>query len=118
MSLSDADKDVASLQRDAFLFCLAQSGNITICCEFAGLEFGVIASWRDLPEQLQTGLLSMAFNLGGPRLQGFQKMRAAIRKGDFAQAADEALDSKWAKQVGRRADEIADGFRKAAKSAS
>ena len=75
-----------------------------------------LADWRDLPEQLQTGLLSMAFNLGGPRLHGFQKMRAAIRNGDFAQAADEALDSKWAKQVGRRADEIAEGFRKAAHS--
>ena len=49
----------------------------------------------------------MAFNLGGPRLTGFVKLRASLIKGDFASAAREAKDSKWAAQVGARADEIA-----------
>jgi len=44
-------------------------------------------------------LLNMAFNLGESRLMGFRKLIAAVRAGDWNKAADEALDSKWAKQV-------------------
>ena len=56
----------------------------------------------------QLALMSMAFNLGAPRLGGFRRMRAAIQSGDWHQAAREALDSRWASQVGTRAGEIAD----------
>ncbi len=52
-------------------------------------------------------LLNMLFNLGEPRFRGFKKMIAAIKEGDWKKAADEALDSKWASQVGARADRIA-----------
>ena len=63
--------------------------------------------WRTFSPPCSAALLSMAFNLGGPRLTGFQRMRRALRRRDFAQAAKEALDSKWAKQVPHRATEIA-----------
>ena len=53
----------------------------------------------------------MAFNLGGPRLAGFRRMRAAIAGNDCNRAADEALDSRWARQTGRRANETAALFR-------
>jgi lysozyme len=52
-------------------------------------------------------LVSMAFNLGGPRLAGFTRLRAAVRRGDWQAAAVEALDSRWATQTGHRATEIA-----------
>ena len=52
-------------------------------------------------------LVSMAFNLGGPRLAGFTRLRAAVRRGDWDEAAAEALDSRWAAQTGRRATDIA-----------
>ena len=52
-------------------------------------------------------LISMAFNMGGPRLADFRRMRAAIAAGRWEAAAAEALDSRWARQTGRRADEIA-----------
>jgi len=55
----------------------------------------------------QAALLSMAFNLGAPRLAKFHKMRAAIAADDWQMAAAEALASKWAGQVPRRAAEIA-----------
>ena len=55
----------------------------------------------------QLALLSMAFNLGGPRLAGFVKMRRAIAMQDWRAAADAALDSLWARQVGSRATELA-----------
>jgi len=52
-------------------------------------------------------LINMAFNLGLPRLQKFRRMWSAITFRDWDQAAKEALDSKWAKQVGSRANDIA-----------
>jgi len=55
----------------------------------------------------QAVLIDMAYNLGVPGLLRFRRMLAALERGDFETAADEMLDSKWAKQVGRRADELA-----------
>ena len=49
----------------------------------------------------------MAFNMGQPRLAKFKRMIAAIKAGDWDRAAIEALDSRWAAQVGDRATEIA-----------
>ena len=63
--------------------------------------------WRGFTANRQAALLSMAFNLGGPRLSDFVKLNQALVAGDFEEAATQALDSRWAKQVGRRADEIA-----------
>ena len=73
-----------------------------------------IEGWRQYPEGVARGIANMCFNLGWPRLSGFKKMLAAIREGDYDRAADEALDSKWANQVGARADRIAALFRGAA----
>ena len=69
---------------------------------------------RRVPEDAQRGLLNMAYNLGIPRLRGFRRMLAALEAGEYGQAADEALDSKWARQVGRRAERIAGLFRSCA----
>ena len=56
---------------------------------------------------MQIALYSMACNLGLPRLASFVKMRHALGRHDYAQAAKDALDSEWAGQVGRRAEDIA-----------
>lgn len=66
-----------------------------------------LAGWRDFSPSRKSALLSMAFNLGAPRLCQFVKLRSALIAGDFDTAAAKALDSKWARQVGCRADEIA-----------
>jgi len=63
--------------------------------------------WRDLSEERQRALCNMCFNIGLPRLMGFRKMIAALHSGDWDRAADEALDSDWAKQVPNRAHRIA-----------
>ena len=65
----------------------------------------------DLSPQRQRALINMGFNLGVPRLMRFQKMLRALQGGDFERAADEALDSRWAKQVGARALRIAEMIR-------
>ena len=54
----------------------------------------------------QRVLVDMGFNLGIPTLLKFQNMWAAIEEEDFTSAAEEAMDSKWAKQVGRRAERL------------
>ena len=74
--------------------------------------------WRLLDQDRQRVLLNMSFNLGQDRLSGFRRMwaaiRAAINSGDreyFVTAANEMLDSKWARQVGIRATRLADRMR-------
>lgn len=54
----------------------------------------------------QRVLVDMGFNLGIPTLLKFQNMWSAIEEEDFERAADEAMDSRWAKQVGRRAERL------------
>ena len=53
-------------------------------------------------------LVNMAFNLGKDKLRKFKKMFAAIERQDFDLASQEILKSKYAKQVGVRADELAE----------
>ncbi len=63
--------------------------------------------WRGLSPPRQRALLNMAFNLGLPRLLGFREMLADLERGDGAGAARAAIDSRWAKQVGARAQRLA-----------
>jgi len=66
-------------------------------------EFPIVAELDSIRQRV---LIDMAFNVGVPRLTGFRKMWAAIHCGDYAEAAVEMMDSKWAKQVGRRAERL------------
>lgn len=63
--------------------------------------------FKRLDEVRQGALINMHFNLGLPRLLTFRKMIAALDAQDFKRAANEALDSRWANQVGARADRLA-----------
>lgn len=60
-----------------------------------------------LAPEAQEVLVNLCFNLGMPRLLGFKLMLAALEGGDWAEAAKQMLDSKWALQVGPRAQELA-----------
>lgn len=59
------------------------------------------------PEGVQAALINMRFNLGLKRLLGFKRMIAALKVKNYTLVAQEALDSKWATQVGQRAKDIA-----------
>ncbi len=72
----------------------------------------VLPFWYRLSETRKIALIDMCFNLGGRRFMGFRKMRRALEEGDYERAAEEMLDSKWAGQVGRRAEELAEMMRK------
>jgi len=56
-------------------------------------------------------VLDMLFNLGLPRFLKFKKFLAALHEGNYDVAAAEMLDSKWARQVGERATELANMMR-------
>ena len=61
----------------------------------------------DLDEVRQYVLLDMSFNLGITRLKQFVRTLGAIEEGDYAQAKRFMLESRWAEQVGRRAQALA-----------
>jgi hypothetical protein len=64
-------------------------------------------SWfHTLDEVRQAAFVDMSF-MGVQKLLGFHNMLAACAVKAWATAAAEALDSAWAKQVGKRAQEIA-----------
>jgi len=72
----------------------------------------LMPGWREhLSAVRQRVLLNMAFNLGRVRLAGFRQMWQAIREQNWAEAAIQMLDSKWARQVGPRAARLAEMMR-------
>ena len=59
-----------------------------------------------IDEVRQRVLLDMSFNLGIVGLLGFKNTLATIQAGDYQRAAAMMLDSRWAKQVGARAERL------------
>jgi lysozyme len=74
-----------------------------VCCELDQ----AFPWWRQLSDRRQRALANMAFNLGAQRLRGFAKMIKALASAQYDEAARQALESKWARQVGARAERIA-----------
>ncbi len=62
--------------------------------------------FEDFPGEVQEILVNMMFNLGRPRLGKFKKMMAALKKEDWKEAAVEGRDSRWHKQVTKRAERL------------
>lgn len=66
-----------------------------------------IPFWKHLDDERQYALLDMAFNLGIKGLLKFKKMLSEIGIGNYRGAAKECLNSKYARDVGKRAERIA-----------
>ena len=67
--------------------------------------------FEDLPEEVQQIVANMMFNLGRPRLYKFAGMKRGVDARDWDLAADEMVDSRWYRQVGRRAERLVDRMR-------
>ena len=65
----------------------------------------------DLQPAQQSVLIQLCFQLGYPRLIKFKRMLAALAEQDYDTAADELLDSRFAEQVPRRANRLAEQMR-------
>jgi lysozyme len=71
-------------------------------------ELIAVLPWiEDCDENVQRALANMAYQLGIGGVLKFRKMLDALKRGDRATAALEALDSDWAKQTPRRAKRVA-----------
>ena len=68
----------------------------------------VFPNLDDLPEEAQQVIVNMCFNMGAPRLSKFKKFIAAVNDGNWSTAAVEMMDSRWATQVGKRAERLRD----------
>lgn len=75
--------------------------------ENAEREASKLDCYKKLSQNRRDILIEMVFNLGYPRLCGFKKMIQALDRGDYNGAANEMLDSKWARDVGERARTLA-----------
>jgi len=64
--------------------------------------------WREETDNRQLVLADMAFNLGINKLLEFKNMLIAIQSKDYEKAAEEMLDSEWAKEVHGRAEHLAE----------
>jgi len=64
--------------------------------------------WDKLSSNQKAALINMRFCLGATGYRSFKKMNAALTRGDYFEAAQQVLDSRFAAQVGRRATDISD----------
>ena len=69
------------------------------------------SDFHNLPEEVQQIVANMMFNLGRPRLSKFAGMKRGVDARDWDSAADEMVDSRWYRQVGRRAERLVDRMR-------
>lgn len=67
--------------------------------------------FSSLNEPRQAVIVNMVFNLGLPRFGMFKKMIAAIEDEHWTVAAAEMLNSRWARQVGKRANTLSEMMR-------
>jgi lysozyme len=68
--------------------------------------------WFDAaPEEVQQVLANMAFNLGIVGLLQFKATLGWLQVAQYQKAADAMFDSKWAGQVGARAERLAERVR-------
>ena len=71
-----------------------------------------ILPWlSSIDDARQNVLVNMAFNLGVSGLLSFKNMLEECKNQQYNFASIEMLDSKWAKQVGYRAEELAEQMR-------
>jgi lysozyme len=67
--------------------------------------------FEELSSVRQEVLISMAYQLGGPRFKKFKKMRAAADELDYPKMAEEMVDSKWFRKFTTRAQRLVAAMR-------
>ena len=61
---------------------------------------------EDMPQEVQEVVLNMCYQLGVTGVSKFRKAISALQEGDWDEAANEMLDSLWARQTPNRAEEL------------
>ena len=84
----------------AYMIC---RNDVNICLN----QLKTLSFWNQLDLERQYALLDMCFQLGFKGLCGFKKMLEAMRWGKWVKAAEECLNSDYARQTPARAKRIA-----------
>ena len=63
---------------------------------------------EDMPVVVQEVVLNMCYQLGVTGVSKFRKAISALQEGEWDEAANEMLDSLWARQTPNRATELSD----------
>ena len=71
----------------------------------------VFPDFHELPSDAQLVICNMLFNLGLTRFLGFKNFIAAVDARDWAGAADQMVDSRWYRQVPKRANRLVERIR-------
>jgi len=69
------------------------------------------SDFHNLPEEAQQVIANMMFNMGRTRLSKFKGMKRGVDSRDWNAAADEMVDSRWYRQVTKRADRLVERIR-------
>ena len=64
--------------------------------------------YEDMPPEIKGVLIEMIYQIGYSGVKKFRKMLANMKEHNWKGAADEMLDSLWAKQTSNRANRLAD----------
>lgn len=91
-----AGQTCTTAQADAWL-----AADIAIATERAAADIG--DEWSSLNDARQAALIDMAFELGGAGLADFRDMVVGVQCADWPEAHYQALKSKWAREVPKRA---------------
>ena len=94
--------DDKGITEDEALYLLAT--DIAEVCEDLDRS---LSWWRGLSENRQRVIANMCFNMGIDKLMGFKNTLKAIQESRWQDATQGMLDSKWASQVGVRAERLA-----------
>ena len=73
-----------------------------------------LSTWKTyilLDEVRQAVVENMVFNLGWTKFNQFERTMQALTNHQYSDAADYMLQSRWAKQVGKRAVELSEMMR-------
>lgn len=97
------DRGITQKEADILLI-----NDIYLCYQ----ELDYFSWFSDLDNVRQMALVDLCFNMGLPTLLTFRKALSAMAEGLYEKAAEEFLDSKWARQVGKnRSGKIAEMIR-------
>ena len=69
------------------------------------------SDFHNLPEEAQQVIANMMFNMGRTRLSKFKGMKRGVDSRDWNAAADEMVDSRWYRQVTKRAYRLVERIR-------
>ena len=99
--LGREDFDLEPMTKDEAEFLLENDVNAVIA------KIKPLLPWGDLCPARQAVCANMAFNLGSYGFSKFKNMIKAINEQFYEKASVEMMDSRWARQVSNRANELA-----------